>query len=61
MTEKWNCLWDKFNKLVLDDFSNGVIDEEEMERRLDKAESDNDPQNLMRYAKKLGYNIKPPK
>ncbi len=61
MVDRWQYAWDKFNELVLDDFSNERIDEEEMERRLDRGESTNDPQDLIKYAKKIGYTIKLPK
>jgi hypothetical protein len=56
--DKWQKVWDKFNKLVLDDFSNEKIDEDEMERRLDQGESTNDPQDLIEYAKEFDYKLK---
>jgi len=60
MFDRWQYAWNKFNELVLDDFSNERIDEEEMERRLDRGESTSIPQNLVEYAKELGYKIKLP-
>ncbi len=61
MVDRWQYAWDKFNELVLDDFSNERIDEEEMERRLDRGESTSDPKDLVEYAKEIGYTIKLPK
>jgi len=61
MFDQWQYAWDKFNEFVLDDFFSERIDEAEMERRLDKGEITNDPQDLVSYAKELGYKIKLPK
>lgn len=61
MVDLWQYAWDKFNELVLNDFSNERIDEAEMERRLDRGESTSDPQDLLEYAKELGYKIKLPR
>lgn len=60
MLDKWLYAWNQFNALVLDEFMNDLIDEEEMERRLDRGESSNDPDELIKYAEELGYNIKLP-
>ena len=60
MLDKWLYVWNKFVELVLDDFTYNRIDEEELERRLDRGESSNDPDELIKYAEELGYNIKLP-
>ena len=61
MLDPWTYVWSRFDKLVLDDFVDGKISEEEMERRLDDGEKDNDYKRLIKYAKTLGYMIKMPK
>ena len=61
MLDRWQYAWNKFNDLVLEDFCDERIDEQEMERRLDRGESTKSAQRLVKYAKELGYTIKIPK
>lgn len=61
MLDKRTFVWNKLNDLVLNDYANEIIDESEMESRLDGGETINDHEELIEYAESLGYQINIPR